>query len=367
MNPDVSIELYQQGYTGYSAKMLTMAAGGITPDVMVVDRKDLPNFVEAGVVQTIDPWLGKEPLAVRRDIVELVSGTYKQHVYGIPIWGGVTVMEYNADLFGAAGLASPISLAKKNAWTMDTWIEFGRKITRDTNGDGTPNIFMQGKLNTGARDWYIKVRNLGADVLTANGQAYTDVSALERALQTYQDIAWRYHIAPTGKETSNWYSGTEATASTWSSDTPNRFKGVKGAFRVELVTPPSEPSGRFTMVGGCPITISSQTQHAEEAYKFARWYALQSGHWKLRGMPADWTSMRREYRDYLGTMFSWPDVVSEAMNGQYSMEPGVGSRYTDLNTGWNDALGKLINNQMSAHEAAIRIVEHTQKVLSEAK
>lgn len=366
-NPDVSIELYQQGFTGYSTKLLTMAAGGVAPDVMVLSRVDLPNFAETGVVQPIDTWLSKEPTAFKRDIIELVSGTYKQQVYGIPIWGGPTVMEYNADLFDNAGLASPISLAKKNAWTMDTWIEFGRKITRDTDGDGSPNIFMQAKLNTGARDWYIKIRNMGADVLTANGQPYTDATALEKALQTYQDMAWRYHITPTGKETSNWYNGTEATAFTWIADTPNRFKGVKGAFREELATIPTGPNGKYTMVGGCPIVISSQTPHAYEAYKFARWYAMESKHWQLRGIPADWTSMRREYRDYLGTMFSWPDAVSEVMTGQYTMEPGVGIKYTDLNKGWNDTLTKLVNNQMSAHEAALRIIEHTKQVLADAK
>jgi hypothetical protein len=34
MNPDVSIELIQQGYSGCHAKMITLSAGGLTPYVM---------------------------------------------------------------------------------------------------------------------------------------------------------------------------------------------------------------------------------------------------------------------------------------------------------------------------------------------
>lgn len=363
LNPDVSIELYQQGWTGYHEKLLTMFAGGIGPDVMVLSRIELPSFVEKGVVQPIDPWLAKESQAFKRDIVELVSGTYQKKIYGIPIWGGPALFEYNADLFDAAGLTSPINLAKNKAWTWDTYLNFGRKITRDANGDGIMDVFMHAKLSTVPRDWYIKLRAFGGDMLDDNGKPNTNVETLQKALQFWQDMAWQYHIAPVGKETSNFTKGTEATYMTWLSEAPNHFKNINGTFKPELVTPPSGPAGLFTLVGGCPIVISSSTPYAAEAYEFSRWYAMESGHWKLRGTPADWSTMKSDYRAYLSTMYSWPDAVVESMQGAVSMEPGVSPQYNDLNQGWNTILSAVAANTMSAREAATRMIAHTQIVL----
>lgn len=364
MNPNVEIELVYQGWSGYHEKMLTLAAGGITPDVMVLSRLHVPNFADSGIIRPIDEWYNQEPESFRNDVMETVSGTYKGKFYGIPIWGGPTVIEYNADLFEQAGVVQPYVLAGQKAWTWDVFVEFGRKITRDINGDGYRDIFMHAKLGTRAADWYIKVRSQGADILTPDGQAYTDVNKLERGLQFYADIAWEYRIAPVGSETSNFTQGTEAMYFTWISDVPNHIKGVNQAFKVELTTPPAGPAGLFTLVGGCPIAISSTTPHAYEAYKFAKWYAMESGHWHLRGIPPSMNDMRREYRSYLGAMVSWPEAVVESMAGAISMEPGVGEHFNDFNTAWNAILNEVAKGTIAPREGAIRLIDVTQRILN---
>lgn len=364
MNPDVEIELIYQGWAGYHDKLLTMAAGGIAPDVMVLSRLHVPSFAEAGIIRPLDEWYDQEPESLRSDVMEVISGTYKGKFYGIPIWGGPTVIEYNADLFEQAGLIQPYELAKQKTWTWDLFVEYGRKITRDTNGDSYRDIFMHAKLGTRAADWYIKVRGHGADILTPDGGAYTDVNKLERGLQFYADIAWEHRIAPVGSETSNFTHGTEAMYFTWISDVPNHIKGVSNAFRVELTTPPAGPAGLFTLVGGCPIAVSSTTPHAYEAYKFAKWYAMESGHWQLRGIPPSMDDMRREYRSYLGAMVSWPDAVVESMTGAISMEPGVGEHFNEFNSAWNPILSEVAKGNIAPREGAIRLIEVTQRILS---
>lgn len=362
LNPHVEVELYYQGWGGYHDKLLTMAAGGIAPDIMALSRLHLPNYAEQGVIQPIDPWYSQETEDFKANVFETVSGTYNGTLYGIPIWGGPIVAEYNADLFDLAGLAQPSDLAQQGAWTWDVFTEYGKKITTDTNGDGINDIFMHARLGTRAADWYIKVRGHGGDIITADGRPITDVGALEQGLDFFASLAHEHHITPVGSETSGFVAGTEAVYFTWISDVPVHYGRAQGNFNFQITTPPSGPEGQFTLVGGVPLVISSTTPHPEEAYKFARWYAMESGSWEIRGMPTNLEQLATDYRSYLSTMVDWPEAVMEAMSGTYSMEPGVGPYFNQLNTAWNQSISAVANGTMAPREAAIRMIQSTQQI-----
>jgi len=363
--PDVEVELYYQGWSGYHDKLLAMAVAGIAPDVMAISRLHMPSFAAQGLIQPIDAWFAKESDEFKANIFETLSGTFNGRLYGIPIWGGPIVAEYNADLFDRAGLAQPLVLAQQGDWTWDVFVEAGKKITQDVNGDGIGDIFMHARLGTRAADWYIKVRSFGGEVITPDGKAATDVGALEKGLEFFASLAHEHHIAPVGSETSSFVSGTEAVYFTWISDVPVHYARSQGQFRFEITTPPKGPAGQFTIAGGVPLAISTNSRYPEEAYKFARWYAMESGHWRIRGMPTNLEELATGYRDYLLTMVSWPEAVLEAMSGSYSMEPGVGVHFNALNTAWNQSISALANGTMAPREAAIRIIESTKQILGQ--
>jgi len=83
-------------------------------------------------------------------------------VYGIPNRMSVDILYYRKDLLEAAGLPVP--------GTLDAYVETARKLTKDTNGDGRPDIFgmvYQGiQSQQGALDWYDWAAPLGVDILT---------------------------------------------------------------------------------------------------------------------------------------------------------------------------------------------------------
>jgi multiple sugar transport system substrate-binding protein len=363
LNPGITVELFQQPFSGYTEKMLTMAAGGVEPEVMVVSRLWVPQLADAGLIQPIDRWFAQETAAFRNDIMELGSGTYRNQLYGIPIWGGPIITEYNADYYTVTGLAHPIDLAMKGTWDWDTFVQMGRKLTRDTNGDGQPDVFAHAKLNTRAPDWYIKFRTFGVRMINPDGSPYTDVNAMEKVLQFWQELGWRYNIAPVGSQTSGLIAGTEVNYFAYISDVPNHHMRIGDKFKVEIATVPKGPAGAFTIAGGCPVAISRSTPHANEAYQFARWYAVESKHWKIRGVPPTWSDMRREYRSYLAGIVSWPDAVAEAMSEPFDMEPGIGPHFTELTNGWNQALKAVAENSMAPREGATRMIEHTVRLL----
>lgn len=362
MNPHVEIELFYQGWAGYHDKLLTMAAGGIAPDIMALSRLHMPNFAEQGIIQPIDPWFAQESEDFKNSIFETVSGTYNGKLYGIPIWGGPIVAQYNADLFDIAGLVQPTQLAQQGEWTWDLFVDYGKKITTDVNGDGINDIFMHARLGSRAADWYIKVRSFGGDVITPDGKPFTDVGALERGLEFFASLAHEHHIAPVGSETSNFSAGTEAVYFSWVSDIPVNYARADGKFNFQIAPPPKGPAGQYTVVGGVPLVISSTTKHPEEAYKFARWYAMVSDAWKIRGMPSNLEYLATEYRSYLLTMVDWPEAVMEAMSGTYSMEPGVGPYFNQLNSAWNQTIAAVANGTMAPREGAIRLIQSTRQI-----
>lgn len=54
--PGVKLELIQQPWGGYHEKMIALSAGGLTPDVMVVERRFAPSFAHNGVIQPVEQW-----------------------------------------------------------------------------------------------------------------------------------------------------------------------------------------------------------------------------------------------------------------------------------------------------------------------
>ena len=122
-------------------KMIALAAGGIAPDIMVLSRYYLPSFAHSGIIQPIDQWLAKDKFDIKRDVSEIASGSWNGQHYGIPIWGGPCILMLNADLFEMQGLPLPSDLARRRDWTWDRLIEVGKKVTKDTSGDGTKDTF----------------------------------------------------------------------------------------------------------------------------------------------------------------------------------------------------------------------------------
>ncbi|MGI6081457.1 MAG: ABC transporter substrate-binding protein [Limnochordia bacterium] len=361
-NKGVNLELTYQSFSGYHEKMLTLAAGGLTPDVMVLSRIFLPTFVENGIIQPIDQWLARDGINPQRDLTEIASGSWAGRIYGVPIWGGPLVLTYNADMFSEMGLPQPSELSRRNDWTWDRFIDVGKKITRDTDGDGIKDVFALPAAGYWEAVWYTYIRAFGGDVIR-NGRSVADSAETARGLQLFADVRWQHHISPQPGESADFFKGKIAANYTWMSEAPNRYNTVGGAFTIDLVTMPSGPAGLFHTAGGCPVTVSATTSHPEEAYKLATWFAVDSDEWKLRGIPASMSITRRQYRDYLAQFFASPDVVIEALSGQIAPEPSVHPRITQLQAAWTPIINSLAAGTMSGVEAAAQMGRSTAVIL----
>lgn len=191
VNPDRQINLtYEQiDYTQMHDNLLASLLVGMgAPDLADVEIKKFATFTKGtlGFIplnDAIDPY--------RDDIIEsrLAPYTVDGQNYGIDYHLGAFVMYYNTALLEAAGVDVDSIV------TWDDYIEAGKQVTQDTNGDGTPDVYMASIETTDIFSTYPLMLMLGGGTYNAEGEIILDSPENVEALQFIQDLVHTHGIA----------------------------------------------------------------------------------------------------------------------------------------------------------------------------
>jgi sn-glycerol 3-phosphate transport system substrate-binding protein len=130
-HPGVEVDAVFQGlYEELQVKMMTAAVTRQLPDVSQVQYEYLETYIENGLVQPIDKYLGS---SIKEDIPQLLWDlvTRDNDIYGVPFCVSATMFYYNKDAFERAGLDPD---GPPGNW--DELVEMGKRLTADTDGDG---------------------------------------------------------------------------------------------------------------------------------------------------------------------------------------------------------------------------------------
>jgi multiple sugar transport system substrate-binding protein len=116
----------------YTERLLVQSAALASPDVIHLDRKDIPLFVSKGLLRDLTPFAEADssfdPGAF---LPRLTTGcSVAGRLYAVPHGFSTLVLFYNRDHFDAAGIPYPDSL-----WTWETLLASARKLTL-TDRDG---------------------------------------------------------------------------------------------------------------------------------------------------------------------------------------------------------------------------------------
>ncbi|NMC80282.1 MAG: ABC transporter substrate-binding protein [Chloroflexi bacterium] len=153
---------YQGGYAAMIAKVWSAVSGGGLPAVAQVGAA--PLLGSTGSIVAIEDLLAGENGFDRNQIPE-VFWDYNRaggKIWSMPFNQSVPVMFYNRDLFKAAGLDPD---APPQTW--DEVIEYGKKLTQDTDGNGA--IDQWGFNTAEDNHWYLSAMLLsnGAQIVNA--------------------------------------------------------------------------------------------------------------------------------------------------------------------------------------------------------
>lgn len=134
-HPGVDV-VYESGIRmrDYEAWLKDKIIMGQMPDVFVMLGKNLGEYASLGVLENLDPYIRSDS-EVQTDIffsAALEAGKYQYSQYALPLLMNPMMMFVNVSLLEKEGVTMT-----NGTWTVDEFEQLIRKVTRDTDGDGS--------------------------------------------------------------------------------------------------------------------------------------------------------------------------------------------------------------------------------------
>ena len=262
--------------------LLAAIAGGTTPDICSnIQPGALYDFVRARGLLPLDQFPGFDSIALVRAGTELLQ-TFRSpdgHIYQLPWKSNPVMMFYNKRLLKEAGIPEPPR-------TFNEYLAAGRRVTKDTTGDGQTDIWM------GERDirpiWWQRLFDFypfyiaasSGRTLFANGQLALDERAAADVL-TFFRTCYGEGIYPrtffqAGDPFLLEMKSTHFSVP-WEVSTIRKFAPAMDYGVVPLPVPDDVTGPVYTYGDFKNIAIFNTCRHPEAAWAFAR-YLVEPAH-----------------------------------------------------------------------------------------
>jgi multiple sugar transport system substrate-binding protein len=276
-NPGIHVRWENTPWTEYWTKLQTEAAAGTIPDVVGMVSMYAPQYIRQGVLKPLNTFIDREPDVNVDDFWRVIMPAYRwqDETYAFPYDLSTMCLMYNKNLFDEAGVAYPTE-----SWTWDQFLDACQKLTKDASGSG--RVDQWGWLLPDFAQWTIDVP------LSTNGASWFNeddtVCTLDtpEAIETIQwlaDLRLKHAVVPTIAEQGDVpLFETGRAGMTWGN--PEAVQVI-----TSRVGPPRENDNFLwdvalfprkvqdgNAVAGGSFAIGQTTEHAEEAWKFVKFY-----------------------------------------------------------------------------------------------
>lgn len=269
-NPHIKVTAtYQGGYEQTVQKLTTAIAGNATPDVAEIPQtRGILEFAASGKLLPIEDFM---PKGDKDDFYEaaLARYTVNKKLYAIPNAVSTTLLYYNANLFKEAGLDP-----NKPPQTWDDVVMMGKKLTRDTDGDGKPDKW--GLLTHTTVNYFLfaMIYQNGGRLFDEKGNPAFNSPEAAEAFQFWSDLVHKHKIMPPLTHASAnklFMAGTGGMMYQSTSFIETLDKGVGNRFVYKTAFFPKKKNWG-TDVGGTALGIFRSTPAREKAaYEFVKW------------------------------------------------------------------------------------------------
>jgi multiple sugar transport system substrate-binding protein len=272
------------GDAGYEAKLLTLVAGGLAPDIVHVTQGNFPFFAAKGVLQPVDQFVAEDrSFALDSLFPQVVNGMrYGGALLGLPSDFSTIVMLYNIDLLDARGVERPAG-----NWTWGDFLDICKRLTYDADRDGHADFWGTAVTESYNR-WPAWVWMNGGDVFSPDLTRCTmDSPEAIGGLGWYIDLLRKYNVAPTpamspemeGQRLLELFASSRVGVMADSRYQYKKYllRGKGVPFALECAPMPRGPAGQATTFiwGGNCIMRGSPV--AREAWEFLKFIAGPAG------------------------------------------------------------------------------------------
>lgn len=276
-NPDIDVELEIREFADHHTNLLTtLAAGSGATDVVAIEVGYIARFVADGGLVDLNaaPYNAGELTPGIANYAVAQGTSVDGRLIAMPTDLGPGVMFYRRDRLAEADAQVE---ALQGSW--DDYIEFGKTVTRDTDGDGVNDVF----LIADAADVYGAMIRSGLEdgqgiYFDAEGNNLVDSERFHEAFRVAKEIRDNGLDAEIAAWTNEWYEafkdGTVATqfSGAWLQGQLASFMapetgGLWGAANL--------PGGAYAAWGGSFYAIPEQSQNKEAAWDLIKYMTTQ--------------------------------------------------------------------------------------------
>jgi len=209
--PDIRVQQeYIVGFR-YETKIQQQIVSGDAPDVMMFQDEPFATFAPRGFAD-LTPFLDTPGLSadLRRDYFDTAVESFMLdgRPHGMPLFGGDVLIVWNKRCFARADRFHGRRVRRPwDDWTLKDFIEIGRELTIDEDGDGRIDQF--GFMLPGWVYYLPFIWSYGVDVLdeTRTEWRLTGPAAAE-VFELYRKMRWDDRICPTPIEQSEMLTDT---------------------------------------------------------------------------------------------------------------------------------------------------------------
>jgi sn-glycerol 3-phosphate transport system substrate-binding protein len=260
---DVHVDAVFQGlYQDMEVKMLAAAVTRQLPEVALEQIEYIDLYVNEGLVSPIDAVIKEE---TRKDVWGVMwdAVTREGRTYGVPFCMSTTVLFYNRDVFEKSGLDPD-----KPPETWEQIIAFGRRLSVDENGDGSPDRFAISVWQNGLYGWAPILWANGGTLFSEDGTRINLTSSeMKKTIGMLKDLVYKHEIMP--KSWTDWESGQAFLAG----DLAMGFFSSAGIAYSEQNLPwslgvapmPSINGRRFTVLSGSALVNFAKNKKKKKA------------------------------------------------------------------------------------------------------
>jgi ABC-type glycerol-3-phosphate transport system substrate-binding protein len=342
-HPNIEIE----NVPGNDSQVLVRMVAGTGPDIYHVSWANFGSFVQNGLALDITELFDRDREEIQPEDIfppALNAFQYGDKLFAMPHHLGGNLMYLNLDRFNIAGIPEP-----SWNWTWNDLAVMAGKLTLDTNGDGTVDVW--GLANPSAwMFWASVIHSNGGKVYDKEEyKFYIDTDITRAAMRYLYDLANVFKGAPGPGIRPNglrvWQAGTTGMVMAPATDDWQQV-----GYNFAVLPNPQGSAGTAMMGSAQPLAINPNCAHIEEAWTFLKWINRPDIQvWitnELQLFPPTRRSVVRTIKNPYMIVFGQQLENQVAYTDRmHNVIPSVFNLYMD----------KAIRNEMSIPEAAMNI------------
>jgi multiple sugar transport system substrate-binding protein len=356
-NPNIKVNPEFIAWDVYNQKLLTAVAAGNPPDVSQIKLWWQPQLVEMGALLDLSDYVAKWP--GRNDVFDKIWELTEYtdgNQYLMPLQMVILYMYYRTDMFNEMGL--------KPATNRAEFLDLAKQLTRDTNGDGTVDVYGFGIRGArGGHDWWgTFVLSSGAEFFLPNGSSGLTTEEAIAANQWFIDLYRVHQVSPPTTPNDGFQQIIANMQSGKTAMTIHHIgssKGLAEALGDKLSAAPV-PKGTkkyWTSFGDEENGVLAATQYPDAAFKWASFLATAENN-AIWQKSSGQVSINKSNATAGGNRFLKATTDSADFAGVLPAHPGTAEFVESL---WPTQMQRAFLGEISSREMMQIFADHFSK------